>query len=69
MSSQIVLSIPAMACSGCVSTIESAIKAQPGVNGVAVDLDSKTARIDTTDPADSFITAIKAAGYEATQIV
>jgi len=57
-----------MACSGCVATIESAIKAQPGVDEVVVDLESKTARIDTPAPADDFITAIKAAGYEATQV-
>ncbi len=68
MSQQIVLSIPGMKCGGCVANVEKALNAESGVSGVNVDLDSKTARLQSELPVARLVEVIKAAGYDAEPI-
>lgn len=66
-----VLNIEGMGCSGCVSTVENAISALPGVKSAIVNLEKETAEVDYDEnevkEAD-FRQAVEDAGYQMTGI-
>lgn len=60
------LNVPDMTCGHCVGAVTKAVKSvDPGAE-VAIDLDSKTASIESQVVADRFVAAIAEAGYGAT---
>ncbi|WEX78992.1 heavy-metal-associated domain-containing protein [Sinorhizobium numidicum] len=59
------LNVPDMTCGHCVSAVEKAVKAVDPNAKVAVNLEAKTASIDSEVGADAFIAAIEDAGYQA----
>ncbi len=63
----ITLRIAEMKCEGCASAVESALTSVPGVRAADVSLDEKRATIDLDDMVDveDLISAVKAAGYDA----
>ena len=73
MSKQIRLSIPAMKCNGCVTAIEKAIQEATsdaiGVASAKVDLQTKTASVETDVAALVLIDALKSAGFAATEVM
>ena len=66
----VTLDIRGMTCPTCPLTVKVALKKQPGVTDVKVDLQHETARV-TFDPAkvsaDRLAKAVTDAGYPATQ--
>ena len=70
MSAQIALSLPTIHCSACISKVEKALNAHPGVKSARVNLTLKRASIE----AESDITAadmktlVEALGYEAHEL-
>lgn len=66
-----VLSIEGMTCASCSSAVERALKKQPGVSSVSVNLTTNKATL-SYDPAIVKMSALKAAvdhaGYKATEI-
>jgi copper chaperone CopZ len=62
------LSIPAMKCGGCVSTVESTLKALSDVDTVVVDLESKQVTIEGEVSIDTAIAAVTNAGFPAEKI-
>ncbi len=62
------LSIPGMKCAGCVSAIEKALGNEAGVIKSEVDLESKSAMVESDTSLAALISAIKAAGFEANQM-
>lgn len=61
------LSIEGMMCGSCVSSVENALRAVPGVEGVSVSLEDKSALVKGEVQIDALIQAVKQAGYTATQ--
>ena len=61
------LNINGMKCGGCVNSVKNAIKSVAGVEQVEVSLDNHNAIIKGSAAVDELITAVKAAGYEASQ--
>ena len=63
MESQIIkLKITGISCGGCVSSVESALKAVVGVNDVLVDLQTGMAEVDLGDSTatpDQLVMAVK----------
>ena len=68
MSKLLHLSIPGMKCGGCVSAIEEALKRQDGVINFKVDLETKSAEVETDVDFSVVSKSISAAGFEATQV-
>jgi copper chaperone CopZ len=68
MTNEIVLSIPTMACQGCVTNIDKALQDRSGINNYDIDLPTKTVRIDSVLPQEELIAALKSAGYEAAPV-
>lgn len=68
MSNEIKLSIPAMMCGGCVSSINKALAAEAQVVSANVDLPTKTVLVETDASAAFLIDTLKTAGYEATKV-
>ena len=68
MSNTIKLSIPGMKCNGCVSAVEKALGDQAGVIKSEVDLVSKSALIESDASLVGLLDAIKAAGFDATEM-
>ena len=68
MNKVIRLSIPAMKCNGCVTTIEKALNSETGVNKVTVDLETKSASVETDVTLDVLVSTLKSAGFDATEI-
>ncbi len=69
MSDPIRLSINGMACAGCVTAVEDALKAVPGVTSAVVNLGERTALIEGEGlDADSLIEAVRKAGYDAAEL-
>lgn len=67
---EIVYSVPAMHCDGCVRSISDALANLPGIDSVNVQLDSYTAyvRVDTTQSdAKTIAKTIDGLGYTATR--
>ena len=69
MSKDIRLSIPGMKCNGCVSAIEKALSGEIGVISADVDLETKTALVETDTELSVLLSALKAAGFDATEVV
>ena len=59
------LNISDMSCGHCVSAIEKAVKAVDPNAGVAVNLEERSASIESAFGADEFIAAIAEAVYQA----
>ncbi|CAM5462426.1 Copper-exporting P-type ATPase A OS=Afipia felis OX=1035 GN=copA_2 PE=3 SV=1 [Afipia felis] len=60
------LSVPSIHCGGCISTIERALSALPGVEAARVNLSAKRATIRWRDGAPPpFIETLRRAGYDA----
>ncbi|MCA1443741.1 heavy-metal-associated domain-containing protein [Ensifer sp. IC4062] len=59
------LSIPEMTCGHCVSAVEKAVKSVDSNAEVAVNLEAKTASIDSQAASEAFVAAIEDAGYKA----
>lgn len=68
MSQNIRLSIPGMKCNGCVSAIEKALSDDIGVTSAEVELETKTASIETDAELPVLLAALKNAGFEATEM-
>ena len=68
MSNTVKLSIPGMKCNGCVSAIEKALGEQVGVIKSEVDLETKTAVVESDVPLAVLSEAIKVAGFDATEL-
>ena len=68
MSNTIRLSIPGMKCGGCVTAIEKALADEAGVIKSEVDLATKTALVESDVELTVLSDAIKAAGFEATEL-
>ncbi|MCG7221741.1 heavy metal translocating P-type ATPase [Acinetobacter sp. AG3] len=62
------LSIDGMTCASCVSRVEKALKAVPGVKEANVNLATERATITGTANVAALIAAIDKAGYDAKQI-
>lgn len=68
MSQNIRLSIPGMKCNGCVSAIEKALSDDIGVTSAEVELETKTASIETETELSVLLSALKNAGFDATEM-
>lgn len=67
----IILSVPAVHCAGCISTVERALEAVPGVKSARVNLTLKRANVEigTADVSpDTLIAALQAVGYKALEL-
>ena len=62
------LSIDGMTCASCVSRVEKALKAVPGVKEANVNLATERATITGTANVAALIAAIDKAGYDAKEI-
>lgn len=65
---ELALNVEGMSCAGCVAKIEGAVRALPGVTGVAVSLGTGTARVRGYAGVlekQQVIEAIRALGYQA----
>ena len=69
MSDPIRLSINGMACAGCVSAVEDALKSVPGVRSATVNLGERTALVEGEGvSADALVEAVRKAGYDAAEL-
>ncbi len=68
MSDPIRLSIAGMACAGCVSAVENALKEVPGVEDAVVNLGERTATVTGEVSAEALIEAVRKAGYNAAEL-
>ena len=58
--------VPGMTCGHCVATVRGEIEKVPGVEGVAIDLDSKVVVVSGTELNEGAVwAAVDEAGYEA----
>lgn len=66
----IALSLPSIHCAACISTVERALHATPGVHNARVNLTLKRAQIqaDADLTADDLIQQLKQVGYEAHEL-
>ena len=69
MSDQTRLSISGMGCAGCVSSVEGALKGVAGVSTASVNFAEHTAIAEGDAPAQSLIDAVRAAGYDAAELI
>ncbi|MDB6062722.1 MAG: copA [Verrucomicrobiaceae bacterium] len=60
------LNIDGAHCAGCVRTIETALRAVPGVSSAHMNLAERTVSIDGAVNSNALIEAVKNAGYSAT---
>mgnify|MGYP001553133148 CR=1 FL=1 len=63
--STLTLTVGGMTCDGCARSLENALKKQPGVTAVAVDLAQRTLRVTGTIELPALRRAVAAAGFEA----
>ncbi len=61
----VTLSVTGMTCQNCVKHVTQALAAVPGVEQVAVDLESGTARVQGNPDAKALVAAVEEEGYEA----
>jgi copper chaperone len=64
---QEVLSVPEVTCQHCVSAIEGAVGALPGVDAVKVDLERKDVTVSYDESSvghESIVSAITGEGYQ-----
>ncbi|SOC35662.1 copper chaperone [Rhizobium subbaraonis] len=59
------LNVPDMTCGHCAGAVEKAVKSVDPEAKIAVNLETKTASIESTTGAEAFIAAIEDAGYGA----
>ena len=67
---RIALSLPTIHCSACISAVETALNAHPGVKDARVNLTLKRANVDaemSVDPAD-LVGLLEGIGYEAHEL-
>jgi Cu+-exporting ATPase len=57
-----------MKCNGCVTAIEKALNQDIGVTTARVDLDTKTAVVESDSDLSVLLGALKAAGFDAQEI-
>ena len=62
------LAIDGMRCAGCVTSVETALRAVPGVHEASVNFAEHTATVASSANAGSLIAAVVAAGYQASEI-
>ena len=62
------LSIGGMSCAGCVSRVEKALQATPGVIAAAVNFAEHTATVEGDVDARTLIEQVEATGYEAAEL-
>jgi copper chaperone CopZ len=68
MHETITYSVPGMSCGHCRAAITAEVSGVPGVQAVAVDLDTKLVAISGENLDDAMlVAAIDEAGYEATR--
>ena len=53
-----------MTCGGCAKHVEKALRAVPGVTGVAVDVAKGEASVEGTASSEALAASVGAAGYE-----
>jgi Cu+-exporting ATPase len=58
-----------MSCAGCVSSVEGALQAVAGVSAASVNFAEHTAIAEGDAPAQSLIDAVRAAGYDAAELI
>ena len=63
------LAIPGIECNGCVTAIENALSDDAGVIKSEVDLETKTATIESNVSLAALVDAVKTAGFDATELV
>jgi len=63
------LSISGMSCAGCVSSVEGALQAVAGVSAASVNFAEHTAIAEGDVPAQALIDAVRAAGYDAAELI
>ncbi len=63
------LSIAGMSCAGCVASVETALQSVPGVRAASVNFAEHTATVVGEAPVASLIAAVRAAGYDAAELV
>ena len=64
--SQQVLQVGGMSCGGCAASVERALKAVPGVEGVKVELDSGRVTVDSAAAVavERLAEAVRGAGFD-----
>jgi Cu2+-exporting ATPase len=64
------MSLPAVHCAACISTVEQAMAAQPGILSARVNLTMKRVSVDAEPwvTPEAVATALKAVGYEAHEL-
>lgn len=67
---RLMLSLPTAHCAACISTVENAVQAMPGVQSARVNLTMKRVSVeaDASVTADQVIEALKGVGYEAHEL-
>jgi copper chaperone CopZ len=68
MNQVIRLAIPDIKCNGCVEAIEKAFDNQSGVIKAEVDLQTRTATVESNVSLAVLVDAIKASGFDATEL-
>jgi Cu+-exporting ATPase len=63
------LSISGLSCAGCVTTVEGALQAVAGVSVASVNFAEHTAIAEGEASAQSLIEAVRAAGYDAAELI
>jgi len=69
MKQTIKLAIPGIKCNGCVTAIQKTLGDESGVIKCEVDLETKTATVESNVSLAVLVDAIKAAGFDATELV
>lgn len=59
-----VLKIEGMMCQNCAKHVREALEKVPGVSGVQVDLEAKTATLSGEAPDEALRAAVEEEGYE-----
>lgn len=59
------LDIDGMTCAGCTRVVTSVLEDVDGVENADVDLDAETATVDGDADTDALVSAVEAAGYDA----
>ncbi len=62
------LSIAGMSCAGCVASVETALRAVPGVCEATVNLVERTAAVSGEVDSVELVAAVRAAGYDAAEL-
>ena len=62
------LSVSGMSCAGCVSSVEKALAAVDGVTLANVNFAEHTAMVEGDVRVEALLEAVRAAGYDATEL-